>query len=444
MYLLYVLPSPSKNYFKTVEQLLFEFIWSGKPDKIKRDVMIAPINKGGANMIDIQVQDKAIKIAWITRLVDNNEAAWKILVEQQMPNIITNIWKANIHQNDIEQICPHLNRFWKDVLKSWCELHFYEPQTKKEVLDQILWNNSHIKVANKVIWYQRWERAGIQKVADLLNNDYSFCSLHDILIKYNIKIDFLNYKAITLAIPKTWIIILENGKENNAEIQNIIKRYCIDDINGDKKVSRKVYKILIEKRYLIPWHSFNKWTLDIKNTTQGQGQGDNTINDDLWMDCCDNICQNSESFSIRNFQIKFNNRIIATNHILTKMGILQNSECTFCKKETETLIHLFWNCDLTKVFWDKVLRWLSNITEVDIEFKPEEILIYCPLKDPVPYDFIFTIAKQHIYYCRAKTQIPSLFDFISHINNILKIEYNIAMRRGRESVYKKRWGLLLT
>ena len=188
MNLLSVLPSPSKNYFKKVEQLLFEFIWNAKPYKIKRDVMKAPINKGCANMIDIQVQDKAIKLAWIKRLLDSKDAAWKSLVEHQLPKIGTNIWKVNLHIKDVEQACPEIfNRFWKDVLKSWCELHFYEPQTKDEVLDQILWNNSHIRIQDRVIWYRKWEHAGIpciQKVADLLNIDNSFYSLHDIMIKF--------------------------------------------------------------------------------------------------------------------------------------------------------------------------------------------------------------------------------------------------------------------
>ena len=44
------------------------------------------------------------------------------------------------------------------------------------------------------------------------------------------------------------------------------------------------------------------------------------------------------------FQFKFLHRQISTNDFLTKIGIKDNPDCSFCNEELEKLTHLFWSC----------------------------------------------------------------------------------------------------
>ena len=44
------------------------------------------------------------------------------------------------------------------------------------------------------------------------------------------------------------------------------------------------------------------------------------------------------------FQFKFLHRRISTNDFLTKIGIKDNPDCSFCNEELEKLMHLFWSC----------------------------------------------------------------------------------------------------
>ena len=39
------------------------------------------------------------------------------------------------------------------------------------------------------------------------------------------------------------------------------------------------------------------------------------------------------------------------------MEILDTNMCTFCKKEVETLKHLFWQCSFVQTFWKSVKKW---------------------------------------------------------------------------------------
>ena len=54
------------------------------------------------------------------------------------------------------------------------------------------------------------------------------------------------------------------------------------------------------------------------------------------------------------FQYRINNRILATNSFLKKINIVDSDLCSFCKKETETIVHLFCNCENVVHLWDSV------------------------------------------------------------------------------------------
>ena len=53
---------------------------------------------------------------------------------------------------------------------------------------------------------------------------------------------------------------------------------------------------------------------------------------------------------IREFQYKVLNNIVFTNEKLFKFKILDSPLCSFCKREVESLEHLFYYCDVTKTF----------------------------------------------------------------------------------------------
>ena len=49
------------NALQTVNKLLFEFLWDGKGDKIKREHIIRDYEQGGLRMIDIHTFNKSLK-----------------------------------------------------------------------------------------------------------------------------------------------------------------------------------------------------------------------------------------------------------------------------------------------------------------------------------------------------------------------------------------------
>ena len=51
-----------EKIIKKIDQILLTFLWDNKPAKVKKSTIIAPIDQGGLNMVDLNAVNKAAKI----------------------------------------------------------------------------------------------------------------------------------------------------------------------------------------------------------------------------------------------------------------------------------------------------------------------------------------------------------------------------------------------
>ena len=81
--IVYILSTlPTEHYIlNEINKDFFNFLWNGKGDKIKRDIMIGKYSQGGLRMIDIQSFNKALKTMWVIKYLDeSNLGKWKIFL----------------------------------------------------------------------------------------------------------------------------------------------------------------------------------------------------------------------------------------------------------------------------------------------------------------------------------------------------------------------------
>ena len=108
-------------YVKEINKLSFDFIWEGKPAKIKRKTIISGISQGGLRMMDFEIMNKALKIAWIKRITENVQPAWKIIPEFTAAKYggLSFLTKC---QYDIKHFnLDNLPPFYHTLLKYWQE-----------------------------------------------------------------------------------------------------------------------------------------------------------------------------------------------------------------------------------------------------------------------------------------------------------------------------------
>ena len=81
VYIMSPLPS-SQTYLKDIQLLLYNFLWDGRGDKIKRSEMINDYENGGLKMLVLQTFNCALKAKWVQKYLDhNNQSKWKLLFD---------------------------------------------------------------------------------------------------------------------------------------------------------------------------------------------------------------------------------------------------------------------------------------------------------------------------------------------------------------------------
>ena len=100
--------------------------------------------------------------------------------------------KYNLHRNDCKETD---NKFYNEILKTWADLHFHEPESKQEVLKQMLWQNSNIKVNHEVISYRTWKKKKIY-IQDILDDNGNIATKENIERKYGIKCRYFVYESL--------------------------------------------------------------------------------------------------------------------------------------------------------------------------------------------------------------------------------------------------------
>jgi len=129
VYIMSSLPS-SQSHLKEIHQLLYNFLWDGKGDKIKRSVILNEYKDGGLRMLDIRSFNHALKSKWVKKyLDDNNQAKWKLffdffLKQHEGKLLLT----GNLKQADVAGLNIQ-DSFIKEVIEIWSNLIHEENPT---------------------------------------------------------------------------------------------------------------------------------------------------------------------------------------------------------------------------------------------------------------------------------------------------------------------------
>ena len=144
-----VLPSPGEDYWKEVNTILYKFIAGSQMEKLKRNTLIGSYTIGGFWMVDISLQNKAIKVLWLKRFI-NIAGMWREFVMEQIPHVdYRYLLRCNLKLEDMPQNTDS-GTMWDEIWRTWCELNYNgEITSPEEALNQTLWYNSNIRIGNK-------------------------------------------------------------------------------------------------------------------------------------------------------------------------------------------------------------------------------------------------------------------------------------------------------
>ena len=194
-----------------------------------------------------------------------------------------------------------------------------------------------------------------------------------------------------------------------------------------QSANKLVYTKLISTKCTYPTHNQQKWLKDCHQT-----------DDDNWRDAYQLASKCTKSTRILEFQYKLLHRRITTNEFLTKIGVRDDPNCSFCNEEQEKLFHLFWSCPKVVSFWHELTERLSLLHIISEHYTTEPLVAHglkpdCS-KNHQQINFSCLLARFYIWMSNRKETAPKVKGFLKSIYDI---------EANAETALPKKWELLI-
>ena len=355
-------------------------------------------------MLDFEIMDKALKIAWIKRLTDHDDAAWKIIPEFAATDYGGLSFLIEC-QYDVKYLfLDNLPPFYHTLLKYWQEYNHDKFLENSDIQNKIIWNNSRILIGGRPIFYKPLFQAQILSIKHLLSENNTFLSFDELKQKVNINIPFTLYYGLITSIPTEWKKLLRNPNScSQSLIQPLLHSTTLYSFLLDKAISPTS-----EIRILN--HGFTKENIHKVYTFPFS------------------ITKDSKLIA---FQYNITHHILPTNSSLFRAGITENDTCTLCKSEKQTISHLLFRCTESSAFWQEFTSWWLLKSKQVITLT-ECVVLYGyhnNIKNKQALNVTLLLAKYHIFATSSCVGKLSFESFLLRLQNhleILKQSYTAA------------------
>ena len=438
IYCVSVLPAPSKNMVKEIQDLMYEFIWKGKSERIARKVLIGDYRQGGYRMPDLDLQIKALKTSWLIKAAEI-EGSWKEYLLQHLPMQDLNYFlRSNLKYCDLPNK-PQKEDIWTEVLIYWCCMNYKDSVLgKAAIMDQNIWWNTHIQIARKVVFYQKWADKGVRTIGDLCDDNGRWLSYTEFCAKFKLVTPFTLYQGILSTIPTAWKQALRATKPGTQEPHNSDEdeddqHHLIDKFQNPKGASRKLYKILQEKAGNTPLKVIQRW----------EEEANITIDVDRWLKCLYDTRAHTICNRVRSGTYKFFLRDVSYNARLEHMGLSDTDKCQWCPRTRETILHLYWHCPYSVEVWKHLVTTFGQIYKVKIHLDLTRFLFghMGEGKDSLHsvFDVLCSLTKTYVHKCKCKGIKCESIGLDRYIKYIRDIERRISLQSNNMYKFVKKW-----
>ena len=417
VYKMTVLPQIPKKIIKSFESIITTYLWKGGRAKIALKLLQSNKNIGGANLVDLEKRDTALKVTWLQTL--RLESDYSRSVYKQIHPLGENIWRVYINEKDVSQL-EIKNKFWTDVLKSWARFNYFY---NFKIENQWLWLNSRIKIENKIVWWKRYYNKGLTYVYQLFENR-GVKSAIKLYQQYGV--NFVEYNSLIQAIPKEWrdyfcnlnvqqiLPVIPNNYDNVVNKPGISSFIYKNINNTDDKIMDKRSAWLVELQTAISIETFWGYFKSIYVTTN--------VN------------------KYRSFQYRLMARGLVTNIKLHMWKIVDSPMCTFCKKELETVTHLLFECVNTGNILEYVCRYVNERFNKNISTNSTDIMFntVCKRKACV-CNFLILVAKQYVYKKRCTKELPNVTELTNLWYHLEGMEKYVAICNNQYVKHLAKW-----
>ena len=112
---------------------------------------------------------KTQPIICLKKFIENYHSPWKLILSHHLKNYGD---KFLLHCNyDVTDLPKSLPKFYRECLKAWAALIEKQPTSRDHVIEQMLWNNKHIRIDDTPQFFKKSFLAGISKIKDIFHTN---------------------------------------------------------------------------------------------------------------------------------------------------------------------------------------------------------------------------------------------------------------------------------
>ncbi len=423
-----------------IEIQIASFLWKHKRAKVKKNVIIQPIDNGGIKAPDFTSIVKANRVTWIKRLITSDGKWTNILKALIEPFSLDHFLQTHL---TIETISAIPIPFYVEIIQQWNTLK-EKPSKPAHYLEEILWENRFIqspinlnkkcksrkKAKTKPLWVPSMYASGIVKVKHLIDNHGNIMDFNSVKNKYGMKCNILTYYKVVKAIPSDWLEAIKNydqrGKPCNSEMHCTTLTYNDISIDVHKVTSKFAYNSFISIKKEMPT-AIAKW--------------DNAPSDPSnWKYIFRLPYASCRETQLQDLHYRIIHRYFPCNKWLFDVTILRSNTCNFCNL-SDTIEHYFYACTSVQNFWVELENWWNNNNTCPVVLTQTHVIfgIYYDLKYFECINYIILFAKMFIYK-RKLNKCQVLFkEFKKVLKNRLDIEKTIYASNNNIPCFNKKW-----
>lgn len=355
-------------------------------------------------MIDVFTFAKGMKTTWVKLFTDDYHRPFKLLFNMALRKYGgAFLFNCNFARGDVCTTSSFINQ----ICDAWAEFNYSVPEL--EFSNQIVLNNSQIKINNKMVYSNALRMQNAYLVSSFFAEDGTILSYNDFIRRHGIKaFPFTFYFGIISALPMRWkrnVTFCEIPNENALKLLKFI---------SVPRPSNYLYNVLLKRKVSTPT-AVARWQQLANENTQFRWNKIYTL---PYVAVRDK--------KLQYFQFRFIHRILGVNEFLFKIKLIDSPLCSFCVNENETIDHLFWHCPIVAAFWKDVCTFcLKKPFSMSLNLARFGFLE--DLKHPI--NFFILQVKYFIFTCKVIGTDLSLLSFSYKFKSCLEIENFILQKK---------------
>ena len=197
---------------KDIKRLIFNFLWGGNADKVKRDIVYQNYDLGGLRMLNVDMYFQALRASWIPRYFSDIDADWKVFFNMSLKQENINIFLFSNYDEKDKTL--NSGNFYTNAIVTWkLARNEFEKNIPKQ--NQCVWYNKEITVNKQPIFYKAFANCGLWHIIDMFDKNRKFLRFSSLCDRGLKQTDYLRWHSLVAMVAQ-----YRNTFDSNIDVLN--------------------------------------------------------------------------------------------------------------------------------------------------------------------------------------------------------------------------------